>query len=225
MRRLLAASVLTLLFVPVALVLQPSEAAACSCLPPPGPVESAQSVDCVFQGKLVSVVDAPKPDKYGLRNKIFTFEVVRTFKGQLDMKVNVVTADNEAACGRNFGVEGTEWLVYAKRDDVGQLYDNLCSRSRSMQYADADIAELEEHAHELDEDPPKPEQEDPGPADPEPEPILPDMGTTGSADGHEQPEPTPKPGRCTLTDGAPVGGLAGVLTLGLGLALIRRRRS
>jgi MYXO-CTERM domain-containing protein len=225
MRRLLGASLISLLFVPIALVLQPREAAACSCLPPPGPVESAQSVDCVFQGKLVSVVDAPKPDKYGLQNKIFTFEVVRTFKGQLDLQVNVTTADNEAACGRNFGVEGTEWLIYARRDELGQLYDNLCSRSRTMQYADADIAELEEHAHELDDEPPKPEQEDPGPGpaepEPEPEPILPDMA---SADGHEQPEPTHRPDRCAVTDGAPAGGLAGMLALGLGLGLIRRRR-
>jgi len=217
----MAASLLSLLFVPAALVLQPLEAAACSCLPPPEPVAAAQSVDCVFQGKVLSVVDAPKPDQYGLQNKIFTFEVVRTFKGQLDTKVNVVTADNEAACGRNFGVEGTEWLIYARLDDHGQLYDNLCSRSRPMQYADADIAELEEHAHELDDEPPKPEQEDPGPADPEPEPIQPDMG---NADGSEQPEPTPKPDRCTVTDGAPAGGLAGMLTLGLGLAFLRRRR-
>jgi MYXO-CTERM domain-containing protein len=220
MRRTLRASVLCLLFVPAALVLQPSEAAACSCLPPPGAVEAAQSVDCVFQGKLVSIADAPKPDKYGLQNKIFTFEVVRTFKGQVDSKVNVTTADNEAACGRNFGVEGTEWLVYARVDDAGQLYDNLCSRSRTMTHADADVAELEEHAHELDDEPPKPEPEDPGPADPEPEPIQPDIG---HADGHEQPEPTPKPDRCNVSDGAPAGGVVGMLGLGLGLVLLRRR--
>jgi MYXO-CTERM domain-containing protein len=178
----------------------------------------------VFQGKLLSVADAPKPDKYGLQNKIFTFEVVRTFKGQVDSKVNVTTADNEAACGRSFGVEGTEWLVYARVDEAGQLYDNLCSRSRTMAHADADVAELEEHAHELDDEPPKPEPEpeDPGPADPEPEPIQPDIG---NAEGHEQPEPTPKPDRCDVSDGAPAGGVVGMLGLGLGLVLLRRRTS
>jgi hypothetical protein len=222
MRRLVAASLLSLLFVPLALVLQPNEAAACSCLPPPEPVAAAQSVDCVFQAKVLSVFDAPKPDQYGLQNKIFTLEVVRTFKGQLDPQVTVVTADNEAACGRNFGVEGSEWLIYAKYDDAGQLYDNLCSRTRPMQYADADIAELEEHAHELDDEPPDPSQEDPGPgpADPEPEPIVPDMG---SEEGNEQPEPTPKPGRCVVTEDAPAGGVAGIIAIGLGLAFIRRR--
>lgn len=224
MRRLLAASLLCVSFVMAALVLQPREAVACSCLPPPGPVEAAQSVDCVFQGKVLSIIDAPKPDKYGLHNKIVTFEVVRIFKGQLDLQVNVITADNEAACGRNFGPAGSEWLVYARRDDAGQLYDNLCSRTRDMQYADADIAELEEHAHELDDEPKQPDtpdQEDPGPADPEPEPILPDMG---SAEGNEEPEPTPKPSRCTLTNDAPAGGIAGMLALGLGLVALRRRR-
>jgi hypothetical protein len=226
MRRLVAASLLPLSFAALALVLQPDEAAACSCLPPPEPVPAAQSVDCVFHGKLVSVVDAPKPDQYGLHNKIHTFEVVRTFKGQLDLKVNVTTADNEAACGRDFGVEGTEWLIYAKHDDVGQLYDNLCSRTRPIQHADGDVAELEEHADELDDEPPKPDQEEPGPgpAEPEPEPIEPDMQQDGgNGDDSEQPDPTPKPGRCTLTEGAPTGGLAGLLALGLGLAFIRRR--
>src|SRR5262245_375942 len=103
MQRRLGAGLLSLSFASLALLLQPREAEACSCLSPPGPVEAAQKVDTVFQAKLVSVVNAPKPDKYGLANKIFTFEVARTFKGQLDAKVNVTTADNEAACGRNFG--------------------------------------------------------------------------------------------------------------------------
>jgi MYXO-CTERM domain-containing protein len=223
MRRL-GAGLLPLVFASFALVLQPREAEACSCLPPPGPVEAAQHVDSVFLAKLVSVADAPKPDKYGIQNKIFTFEVARTFKGQLDAKVNVKTADNEAACGRNFGTAGEEWLVYAKFDEGGQLYDNLCSRSRPLAYAAEDIAELEEHASELDDEPPRPIPQDPGPAEPEPDPIEPDAGDTVDDDGNAQPEPTPKPSRCVVTEDTPAGGLAGLLALGLGLGFFRRRR-
>src|SRR5690606_30478573 len=112
------------------------------------------------------------------------------------------------------------WLIYARDDDGGQLHDNLCSRTRHIAHAAGDIAELEENADALDDEPPKPEPppEDPGPADPAPEPIQPDMNHD------EQPEPTPKPRRCTVTDDAPANGLGGLLALGLGLAFLRRRR-
>ncbi|MFO7563283.1 MAG: MYXO-CTERM sorting domain-containing protein [Enhygromyxa sp.] len=220
MRRLLATSLLALAFVPAALVLHPSEASACSCMPPPGPVESAQNVDVVFHGKLLAVTIAPKPDQYGITNKIYTFEILRTFKGQLDAQINVTTADNDAACGRNYGPVGSEWLIYG-RGDEGGLHDNLCSRSRPIAHASEDIAELLAHADELDDDPPPPQpppEDEPELSDPDPEPILPDMDTS------EEPEPTPKPRRCSVTDDTPAGGLGGLLALGLGLAALRRRR-
>lgn len=224
MRRLRAACLLSLVFVPAALVLQPRVADACSCIPWPGPVEAAQSVDVVFHGVLVSVADAPKPGKYDIQNKVYTFDVLRTFKGQLDERVNVLTADNDAACGRDYGPVGTEWLIYARHDETGALYDNLCSRTRDFQTAGDDIAELEKHADELDDEPPEPEPpEDPGPAEPEPEPFAPDMPDTAEV-GDEEPEPTPKPRRCAVVDARPAEGLAGLLTFGLGLALVRRRR-
>lgn len=193
-------------------------------MPPPGPVESAQGVDSVFHGKLLSVVVAPKPDQYGITNKIYTFEVVRTFKGQLDPEVNLYTADNDAACGRAFEPIGSEWLLYARRDDAGQLYDNLCSRTMPIAHAAGDIAELEQNADALDDEPPRPEPPGkPGPADPEPEPIEPENPDMGQDTSDEQPEPTPKPSRCTVIDDTPANGLGGLLALGF--ALLWRRRS
>lgn len=224
MQRLRAACLLSLVFVPAALVLQPRTADACSCIPSPGPVEAAQSVDAVFHGKLVSIADAPKTGKYDIQNKIYTFDVLRTFKGQLDERVNVLTADNSAACGRYFGELGSEWLIYARLDETGALNDNLCSRTRDLASAGDDIAELEENADKLDDEPPEPEMEDPGPAEPEPEPVLPDMAENAE-DGDVEPEPTPKPRRCAVVDAAPANNLAGLLTFGLGVLLVRRRRS
>jgi MYXO-CTERM domain-containing protein len=152
---------------------------------------------------------------------IYSFEVVRTFKGQLDPKVNVITADNDAACGRNYGPVGSEWLIYSRTED-GQLLDNLCSRSRPIAHASEDIKELVEHADELDDEPPQPEppppEDVPEPVDLDPDPVLPDMGQD------HQPEPTPKPRRCSVTDDTPAGALGGLLAFGLGLALLRRRR-
>jgi MYXO-CTERM domain-containing protein len=233
MRRLLAVSSLCLLFVPAAVLLQPREAAACSCIPSPGPVEAAQSVDLVFHAKLVSVADAPKGGNFDIPSKAFTFAVIRSFKGDdlSGVEVNVISADNSAACGRGFGKPGEEWLIYARRDDDGTIHDNLCSRSMPIAQASDDIAELEANADRLDDDPPEPEYpEDPGPADPEPDPIpFGDPVDTGDDEDEsntsgEQPEPTAKPGRCTVTEDTPAGGLAGFLTLALGFVALRRRR-
>ena len=225
MRRILAIGSLCLLFVPATLVLQPSEAAACSCIPSPGPVEAAQSVSAVVHAKLISVADAPKASNFDVPSKAYTFEVVRSFKGSLSGQVVVLTADNSAACGRDYGDPGGEWLLYARVDENGQVHDNLCSRSMPFDQAGDDVAALEANADKLDDAPPEPEMpEDPGPAGPDPftppDANADDGGNTSS----EAPEPTPKPGRCTVTEDTPAGGLAGFLTLAFGFAVLRRRR-
>jgi hypothetical protein len=218
MRRVLAVSVLCVALFPAALLLAPSEAAACSCIAPPPPVEAAREVDAVFHAKLLSVAPAPTTGPHDLPTNIFTFEVVRTFKGQLDAQVNVRSAESSAACGRNYGTPGSEWLIYARIDDKGQLYDNLCSRTREISEAADDIAELEANADSLDEEPePEPEPTDPGPAEPEPEPVLP-----VSEEGPEPAEPGKK--GCAIGEGGLGGGLGALLGIGLGLGWIRRRR-
>ncbi|PRP91812.1 hypothetical protein ENSA5_52490 [Enhygromyxa salina] len=222
MRRLLGVGILSLTLLPAALVLAPSEAAACSCIPTPGALESARDSDAVFAAKLVSVSDAPKAGPHDLETKNVTFEVTRTFKGQLDAQININTAANSAACGRNYGDPGSEWLVYARIDDQGQARDNLCSRTRPLADAAADIVELEANADTLDQPNEAPSSTDPGPADPEPEPVLP-----GEAGGEAGPEPTePSKKGCALADTDPgAGGLAGLLGLGLVVGWARRRRS
>jgi hypothetical protein len=197
-------------------------AEACSCIGLLPPVEAARDVDVVFHGKLVAVADLPKDGQYGLAYKMFTFDVLRTFKGQLDAQVNIKTTDNEAACGRSYGDPGSEWLIYARVDDNGQTQDNLCSRTMPIANAAADIAELEAAAGTLDQ--PNPPPVEPGPAEPEPAPIVPDQ-----PDEPEGPAPA-KPGKkgCSVTDEtAPVE--LSLLGLGLGLGLMsvgraRRRR-
>jgi MYXO-CTERM domain-containing protein len=221
MRRLLAIGLLCSVFVPAAALVHVGEASACSCMPPKGPVEAAQNVNVVFQAKLVAVADAPQPGPYDVPSTLFTFAVIRTFKGQLDARVTVLTADNSAACGRSYGEVDSEWLVYARVDDNGQLHDNLCSRTMRFEQAAADVAELEEHADALDDDPPPYEPiDEPGPADPEPEPIQPQPKPHGA---DAEPEPIAKAGRCSVTDGGGSSGALGLLGL-FGLSLARRRR-
>jgi MYXO-CTERM domain-containing protein len=180
----------------------------------PPPVEAARNADAVFHAKLVSVADVPKPSQHALANKMFTFEVVRTFKGQLDRQVNVKTTDNSAACGREYGDPGSEWLIYATIDDQGQTHDNLCSRSKPIEDAAGDIAELEAAAGTLDQ--PNEPPVEPGPAEPEPEPVEPEP-----VEGPEPSEPGKKGCSMSDTNTAPLGLLG--LSLGL-LGLSRRRR-
>ena len=225
MRRALVVALMSLALVPAAVSLAPSVAAACSCMRAPEPVEAARGVDVVFSAKLVSVEDKPGTGK-AMGHKVFTFDVTETYKGQLDAQVRVMTAENSAACGRNYGDAGSEWLIYARTDQEGQLRDNLCSRSMPLADATADIEELVANADSLDQ-PPEPEQPGPGPADPEPEPIEPpadDGASEGDPDYEEGPDPlTPSKKGCAVTnDGFGGAGLFGLACLGLALGFRRR---
>ncbi len=222
MRKTLAVFVAALALMPAALLLVPSEAAACSCMMPKDPVTSARDVDVVFEGKLLGIESPAPKGPHDFPTKVFTFEVVRTFKGQLDAQVKVVTADNSAACGRDYGKPGDAWLIYARIDDQGQLNDNLCSRTRDMAHAAEDIEQLEANKDSLDEpNPEEPVPTEPGPADPEPTPFEP----SSERDVHA-PEPA-QPGKkgCSIGD-ANEGGVATLGLLGLlGLLPWSRRRA
>ncbi|PRQ07990.1 MYXO-CTERM sorting domain-containing protein [Enhygromyxa salina] len=223
LRRLFAASVLALALIPPALLLAPAEATACSCIRTPGALEAARDSDAVFTAKLLAVADGPQGGPHAMKTKVFTFEVIRTFKGQLDAKINIDTADNSAACGRAYGDPGSEWLIYARIDDQGQARDNLCSRTTALADAADDIALLDANADTLDQPNEETPTTDPGPADPEPEPIQPVEPATN---GPEPAEPGPiHPGKkgCSVSD-SHGGGLASLLGLGLLLAFSRRRK-
>jgi hypothetical protein len=220
MHRIYAISVLSLALIPAALSLAPREAAACSCIPSPGALEAARDADAVFTAKLIRVADGPQGGPHAIKTKVFTFEVMRTFKGQLDAQININTADNSAACGRDYGDVGSEWLIYARIDDAGQARDNLCSRTTPLASASADISVLEANADGLDKPDQEPPTTDPGPAEPEPEPLQPSSDT-----GPEPAEPSKK--GCSVSDAdLDGGGLASLLGIGLVLALgsTRRRR-
>jgi MYXO-CTERM domain-containing protein len=194
-----------------AVLLTAREAEACSCIATKDAVTSARDVDAVFVATLVQI-ESPKPaSPHDLPMKIFTFDVERTFKGQLDSQVRVHTTDNSAACGREYGKVGDGWLIYARLDDKGQLQDNLCSRTMPIADAAADIAELEANKDTLDQENPPPETESEdtvGAAEEEPEPIEP-VADSG------QPEPTePSKKGCAIGDESP-SPFGAVMLLGL----------
>jgi MYXO-CTERM domain-containing protein len=217
MRRASIVLLLSLALLPAAL-LTARTAEACSCIGPRPPVEAAREADAVFHAKLVSTVDLPKDGKYALAYKMFTFDVVRTFKGQLDAQVNIKTAESDAACGRTYGEPGSEWLIYARVDDTGQIHDSLCSRTKPIADAADDIAELEANAGSLDQ--PNEPPVEPGPADPEPVPVEPE-----TPEGPAPAEPSKKGCSISDNDTGPLGLALGLGVLGmLGMVRARRRR-
>ncbi|NVB37427.1 hypothetical protein G6O69_06260 [Pseudenhygromyxa sp. WMMC2535] len=224
-RRILAIVLTTSTLAPAALVLSPRVAEACSCIRTESALTSAREVDLVFTAKLTGVSDAKGGDP-NMPAKVFSFEVTRTLKGNLDGAVNVETANNSAACGRDYGEPGSEWLIYARQNEAGTIRDNLCSRSTllSSDQGTADLAELEANIDSLD-GPAEAGNDGPvEPAEPEPEPIIADGGEDGSAQADGGPEPSePSKRGCAVEDAPGGAGLMGLLLLGL-LAPLRRRR-
>jgi uncharacterized protein (TIGR03382 family) len=174
-------------------------AAACSCAGEPEPEDALRSADVVFEGTVLGEPEVVRA-QLGLEGyegaARFRFAVARYFKGQQGPEAAIYTIDQESACGRFYDA-GATYLVYGRLQPSGALTDSLCSRTRLMASATADLALLGEGV------PPEPGLQ---PRDVLAEPAEADSGCSAA------------PGRA-----APAGSLAGALLFGL--AALRRRRS
>ncbi|HEY0134085.1 MAG TPA: hypothetical protein VGB85_08395, partial [Nannocystis sp.] len=117
----------------------PHVARACSCMLPPAPAAAVERAEAVFEARVENATvdfgaQGPGIVRYDL-------EVLRQWKGELGAAVQLSTRTSAAACGRNLAV-GKVYLIYAARQDDGQLTDNLCSRTRLASTADEDLAVL-----------------------------------------------------------------------------------
>ena len=110
-----------------------SHAMACSCAELPPPLESLKSATAVFSGRILSA----KPE--GANGYAYTVEVYAVWKGPASPELIVTTSD-VGMCGLWMGV-GSEFLVYALGDE-GALTTHNCTRSKPLQFAGADLAEL-----------------------------------------------------------------------------------
>ncbi|MBE9129514.1 MULTISPECIES: protease complex subunit PrcB family protein [unclassified Coleofasciculus] len=115
---------------------------ACSCLVRE-PQEYFESANAVFSGRVIDVIepgrrsDRSNPNSTNRRVRI---EVSEVWKGNKARQVILTTSDSSASCGFNF-VEGEDYLVYASRSE-GRLTTNLCSGTKSLVQAQADLAML-----------------------------------------------------------------------------------
>lgn len=164
----------------------PSEARACDCKPTPPPVEALAKSDVVFEGR------AGKPTFDDDHQRV-PFEVVRVYKGDPGPQVVVWTSDSDASCGR-FYDEGKRYLVYTWASG-GELWDGLCSRTRSTEDAKEDLALFgpgeEPHPHPTRET----------------ESLEPDAEPAPSAPPKQPAEPVP-PAEPAPTSPHPSGGCA-----------------
>lgn len=116
---------------------------ACSCAPAPPPKVSLKQAAAVFAGKVVAVdIDEVR------YSKTVTFEVASIWKGDIGKRVKVTTALHGATCGYGFK-KGGEYLVYcyaskAKDGEPVVLRTNICTRTRPMANAAADIKDIGE---------------------------------------------------------------------------------
>ena len=112
---------------------------ACSCTAPPAPKVALEQAAAVFIGKVSSV----EQGKFG---NTFQFKVSKEWKGIEGNTASVASATNSAACGIVFDND-RDYLVYAfKSEGDDQLRTNLCTRTKRVSDAAAELAELGEPA-------------------------------------------------------------------------------
>lgn len=113
------------------------DAFACSCAMPVDPQTALAGSDAVFSGRVVSIhpVDAD-----GYRQLLVKFDIDKSWKGETEDQVFIMTADNSAACGYYFQ-KGKDYLVYSSLYE-GVLHTHICTRTNLLENATEDLREL-----------------------------------------------------------------------------------
>ena len=112
---------------------------ACSCAPPEGPSAELGRASAVFSGRVIEVRGRKGAGRTpGMVEAVF--EAARVWKGAAGKQVGVYTNPDSAACGYAFEA-GRSYLVYA-RGGGGRLTTGLCSRTKRLEDAGADLDEL-----------------------------------------------------------------------------------
>ncbi|HKP73883.1 MAG TPA: carboxypeptidase-like regulatory domain-containing protein, partial [Pyrinomonadaceae bacterium] len=128
----------------IVFVLLPSFAAeevrACDCLFGGSAVcQEFWEMDVVFAGTVVGTSEiATEPANY--KRRLVRFSVEQSYRGGAGAFVEVVTGRGGGDCGYGFK-QGGQYLVYARRNEHDRkLYTGICTRTRRLAEADADLA-------------------------------------------------------------------------------------
>lgn len=101
---------------------------ACSCVPPPPPLEAAERATVVFVGK--PVAELPGGGKNSAYARRFEFAVDEILAGTGKATLVVGTARDSGACGCYFEI-GVSYVVYA-HGEMTALQTNLCTRTKRL---------------------------------------------------------------------------------------------
>ena len=108
---------------------------ACSCAAEPPPKEALKRAKAVFIGKVIKIEEVGKLGRFGAVKA--TIEVSINYKGVKTKQVEVWTTNDQASCGYLFE-KGSSYLVYCYGYEK-KLLTSICSRTRNMKNAKADI--------------------------------------------------------------------------------------
>ncbi len=124
-----AASVLALLF--------PRLASACQCIGDVPLCQSFWQADAVFSGEVLSFENIDP--KQVLSRRVARVRVDRVWRGQVQGTIEVTTGAGGGDCGYSFR-RGSTYLVYAYKTQDGKLTTNICSPTKLLDKAAADLA-------------------------------------------------------------------------------------
>ena len=116
----------------------PALTAACTCNGVPSFEAAFLGSHYVLKGPVIAI--RPAAQSYP-STVVVTLQVAAWWKGAPLKVVEVLTADNDAACGFPFFV-GSEYLVYASPDASESLWVGLCSRTHAVWPGDPDLEAL-----------------------------------------------------------------------------------
>jgi hypothetical protein len=117
-------------------VLAPGPACACSCVATT-PAQAFARADAVFVGR---VVDRASKDRFPWERTgvaVWTFEVERIYKGEVQRRQEIVTMDSGASCGLELDGSGP-FVIYATHDssyidpERDQYAAGLCDGSQPL---------------------------------------------------------------------------------------------
>ena len=122
------------------LVFAAGESFACTCAPPS--IDKAlEGADVVFSGKVTKIIESNIHRNGRPITSTVYFKVFKAWKGVTTEEMIVRTSINSPLCGFPFRV-GEKYLVFALGEKIFSTW--LCSGTKSLRYAKADIKFLGE---------------------------------------------------------------------------------
>lgn len=116
-----------------------ADAVACSCARLPMPCEAYGDASAIFVGTVTFSSRAKtKEADYESTKRLLRFRVDRPLVNVEAGDIEITTGWGDADCGYGFRLGG-QYLVYAYGDDKKTLSTSICTRTRELSHADADL--------------------------------------------------------------------------------------